>query len=79
MDWFRTLISIVVLGGLCVWLLASAAVALRTGRANAAGTIVDRGMRPGFFTLTVIVQFGFAATALGLLVSILAERLQLGP
>lgn len=74
MDWVRFSLAFVFLAGLGVWLLISAILALRTGRANAAGTIVEREKRPGYFMLTVIVQLAFAATALALLLAILRDR-----
>jgi hypothetical protein len=64
------------LGGL---LHVSVVIAARTGRVNAAGRPVERAKRPGQFVLNLVVQLAFAATALTLLVGILADRLMLGP
>ncbi len=79
MGGFRIVLALIVLGPLAVWLFVSAITALRGGQANAAGTIVDRGSRPAFFTLTVFAQLAFAALAITLLISILADWFRPAP
>lgn len=74
MDWPCVLLAFAFLAALGGWLLVSAVQALRTGRANAAGRLVDRAKQPGLFVVTVIVQLAFATTALVLLFTILADR-----
>jgi hypothetical protein len=59
-----------VLGSLSLWLDYEVFRALRTGVANAGGTLIPRRSRPAAFWLTLAAQAGFGFIAAILLVDL---------
>ncbi len=71
----RQMIVIVLAGALSLWLLFEIIRALRTGTANAAGTIIPRRKRALAFWLVPAVQAAFATCITFVLASVLRNAL----
>jgi hypothetical protein len=71
----RLAVAIPLVGVLLLYPVYGVSLALRTGVANAGGTLISRRRRPWNFWLVVAVQTGFVSLAAVMLLRLLREAL----
>ena len=72
---FRLSLVMLLMGPLSLWLGSEALRAIRTGIANAGGTLISGRSRPWAFWGVIAVQVGFVVTIMAVLLRLVRQAL----